>query len=747
MLAGCGEHHAQGVQDEPTLSLKAVAGPRSAVDGVRVELRPGWNAVGFQATTLTSLAADAAGLAYFNGTGYVTGSVTTATVNEGQGGRRGFWVFANAAGNLTYSGTGGPDFVELNTGWNLVSFATSAELPGTRLSAQQNGASVPLGQAVLTTFSEIQPDSSYRAVDVGNGGVLQPGRPAFVFANAPTRLVVSQPAPSPIPGGSLTLSPANPSIPVLSDVQFSALSGGESVSGLEWSSSAPSVAAVVNPQGLVRGLNRGQAVITARGPAGQVAETNVTVTDVAPAPGPTPATSPTPALFVPSVISRADGAAGAPAAVTDNSSTPTYVPRLVSDDGRYAVFLSSAVSLPGGGTFVTQAYRRDRTTGATELVSSHNGNIGSTVLEAAISPDGRYVAFSAFCGGTPANDYGPSGGSGPFTGGAATRSYIYLRDMNSPTLRLVSCAAGQPTVRANPASNPDTARQPAVSSGGSFVAYRYRGTAPNAITGPTAPTITSDRNHVYRADMTGGTPVARVLSVAPTGATGVLEGDADSDQPSISNDGRYVAYHSAATNLIPSSTGLGDDVFRADGTAVQADVQLASRPFGSVAPSGASGAQDFPSLSADGRYVALRTSDSGLYQAGSIGVPRQAARVDLGSGLPLPVIHASADTGGGPAGSDCNLPFLAGNAGYVAFTTTATDLGTPSNGSAQLVRRNLSGTAYTLASQLSGTPADAGVLFGGLTADGQQAVFVTTATNLGLNSPPFQYLYHVFLGP
>lgn len=751
MLGGCGEQQAQGALAEPQVALKAVAGTRSAVEGVRVDLRPGWNAVGFQATTLTALDSTATGLAFFNGTGYTTGSVNAATVNEGEGGRRGFWVFANAAGSLTYSGTGGPDFVQLAAGWNLVSFATSAELPGTRLSAQQNGASVPLNQAVLTTFSEIQPDGTYRSVDVTGGGVLQPGRAAWVFAAAPTRLLVSQPpSPSPSPGStsspappgsSLALTPAHPTIQVFSYVQLN-VSGASGP--LEWSSSVPSVAAV-DAQGLVRGLNKGQATVTVRS-AGQAAETTVTVTDVAPPPG-GGNPSPTPALFVPSVISRQNGLQGAPAGVTDNAASPNYIPRQLSDDGRYAVFLSNEPTLPGGGTFATQAYRRDLTTGATELASSHNGNIGSTVLEATISPDGRYVAFSAFCGGTPNNDYGPSGSSGPFTGGATTRSYVYLRDMNGPTLRLVSCAAGQPTVRANQASSPFTADQPAVSNNGAFVAYRYRGTAPNAVTGPTAPVVTPDRFHVYRADMTGGTPMARVLSVAPTGATGVVEGNANSDQPSISSDGRYVAYHSLATNLIPSSSGLGDDVFRADGTAVQADVQLASRPFGSVAPSGASGAQDFPSLSADGRYVALRTNDQGVYQAGTGAVNRQTVRVDLGSGLPRPVIHASASSGGAAADAACNAPFLAGNGGYVAFTSAATNLGTPNNGFIQLIRRNLGGTACTLASGLSGTPANEDVQHGSLSADGQQATFYTRATNLGLNSPPFLYFYHVLLGP
>lgn len=107
----------------------------------------------------------------------------------GGGTRRGFWVFANAPTTIGYSATD-PTAVEteLHSGWNLVAFPAPSPVAGSSLVTRSNGSVVPLGSVLLPQFTEIQPDRSYRPVDVSAGGSLTPGRAYWVFAASPVTL-------------------------------------------------------------------------------------------------------------------------------------------------------------------------------------------------------------------------------------------------------------------------------------------------------------------------------------------------------------------------------------------------------------------------------------------------------------------------------------------------------------------------------------------------------------------------------
>ncbi len=93
------------------------------------------------------------------------------------------------------------------------------------------------------------------------------------------------------------------------------------------------------------------------------------------------------------------------------------------------------------------------------------------------------------------------------------------------------------------------------------------------------------------------------VSVAGSGA----EGNADSFSPAISADGRFVAFYSSASNLVDGDANGVNDVFvrdRQDRTTVR--VSLAP---GGVSPNGGSSS---PSISADGRFVAFLSDASNL---------------------------------------------------------------------------------------------------------------------------------------
>lgn len=175
-----------------SFAARAAAKLEPVAGSVTLSLNQGWNAVAFGAQQITSLIAppEAAGIAFWDGSVYQLRNLTTATLAEGDGTRRGLWIFATAGCTVSYAGQNEAqgNFVNLKNGWNLVAFPGDAPVPGNRLTATQNGQSVPLGTVVLPQFSEIQPNNSYVQVNVTAGDELKPGRPYWVFALGAVRL-------------------------------------------------------------------------------------------------------------------------------------------------------------------------------------------------------------------------------------------------------------------------------------------------------------------------------------------------------------------------------------------------------------------------------------------------------------------------------------------------------------------------------------------------------------------------------
>ena len=112
------------------------------------------------------------------------------------------------------------------------------------------------------------------------------------------------------------------------------------------------------------------------------------------------------------------------------------------------------------------------------------------------------------------------------------------------------------------------------------------------------------RSDVFVRDLVGGTTT---LVSRATGAAGT-KGDGTSLPPDISADGRYVAFASTATNLDPADSDANGDVFVRDlqtGTTT-----LVSRATGSARR--ATAASWAPSISDDGRHVAFESEATNL---------------------------------------------------------------------------------------------------------------------------------------
>ena len=99
--------------------------------------------------------------------------------------------------------------------------------------------------------------------------------------------------------------------------------------------------------------------------------------------------------------------------------------------------------------------------------------------------------------------------------------------------------------------------------------------------------------------------------------TGDLQSDGDSFSPSISGDGRYVAFKSKASNLVDNDTNGKPDIFVHDRqTGLTERVNVDSSDGQTTG-----GNSDWPDISGDGRYVAFRSAASNLVDNDTNGQP------------------------------------------------------------------------------------------------------------------------------
>ena len=188
---------------------------------------------------------------------------------------------------------------------------------------------------------------------------------------------------------------------------------------------------------------------------------------------------------------------------------------------------------------------------------------------------------------------------------------MFVRDLRSGTTRRVSLASDG--TQAN-----DFSENPAISADGRYVAF-------DSVASNLVPGDTNQPSDVFVRDLRSGT--TRLVSLAMNGA----QANDSSDYPAISADGRYVAFRSFATNLVPGGTNGSEDVF-------VRDLRSGTTRRVSVAPGGrqANGESFTPAISADGRYVAFDSSASNLVPGDTNHASDVFVR-DLRPGLPPPI--------------------------------------------------------------------------------------------------------------
>jgi hypothetical protein len=251
----------------------------------------------------------------------------------------------------------------------------------------------------------------------------------------------------------------------------------------------------------------------------------------------------------------------------------------IDPDGRYATFTSLADNLVFGDVNgADDVFVHDLQTGLTELVSVDSSGVqgNNNSSAGAISRGGRFVAFTSWANNLVAAD----------TNGVAD---VFVRDRKLGTTRRMSETA------AGVQANSDCTR-PVISADGRFVAFSSK--ANNLV-----PNDWNADWDVFVRDAITGT--LECASLAQNGMTG--NSMSGYDAPAISGDGRYVAFESFASNLVSGDTNSKLDVFvRNLRTGFTKRVSVDSAGIEADDPSLS------PSISADGRFVAFQSYATNL---------------------------------------------------------------------------------------------------------------------------------------
>jgi len=440
------------------------------------------------------------------------------------------------------------------------------------------------------------------------------------------------------------------------------------------------------------------------------------------------------------VISRADPidpltwsvTANGDSFISDVPQSIAFVRTSMSSDSRFIAFSSTATNLIPGLNDQNQTrdiFLYDRRDRSTILVSRKVGDPSTTAngtsSDAVISGDGRFVTFTS-----DAMDL-------------TTRTdtlqtvNVYLYDRTTGTVNLVSRSLSSPTTAGN-----DFSSGPAVSDDGRYIAFFSFAT--NLVPEQIVNAVEFPVN-MFLFDRIAGTTA--LVSRAASGAT---SGNHTSGYTfTMSGDGRYIAYISSATDLVPG--GIANDfgaVFLYDSkTGINT---LVSHSAASVSY-GSNGEATNPVISHDGRYVAYESFATDLVpgQVDTNGASdvflygREEGRNTLVSRSSLSPVTTG----------DCLsfLPYPDGHGKHIAFTSCATDLVTgvsDGNGTLDAFLFDLETGKTELVSHSATDLTSTGNTFSDqavISRNGRYVAYRSTATDLIPGQIDIPYSFDVFL--
>ncbi len=210
-----------------------------------------------------------------------------------------------------------------------------------------------------------------------------------------------------------------------------------------------------------------------------------------------------------------------------------------------------------------------------------------------------------------------------------------------------------------------------------------------------------------------------LVSLAHDGAAG----NNHSFAPAISADGRYVAFVSAADNLVPDDNNNQVDVFVYD--RVNETIERVSVGTGGFE---ANERSVRPSISADGRYVVFESLASNL-SASENNATWDVFLHDRLLNTTEQISVDSAEVGGNQQSGDASVT---SDGRYVVFTSSSTNLvGGDGNAVADVfVRDRVDGVTIRISEDTSGLDADGPSSSPFITSNGQWVVFTSLASDL-----------------
>jgi Tol biopolymer transport system component len=385
----------------------------------------------------------------------------------------------------------------------------------------------------------------------------------------------------------------------------------------------------------------------------------------------------------------------------------------ISADGRYVAFDSSASNLVVGDTNdVVDVFIHDRVTGETTRVSvaSDGTQANYDTFVSSISADGRYVAFQSIATNLVAGDTNLCN----FHEHQYNCNDVFLHDRLTGETTLVSVASDGTHGNWNSTNS-------SISGDGRYVAFNS----------PSSNLVVGDTNICFPSGIDFGCPDIFVhdrltgettrVSVASDGT----QGDSYSEFPSISEDGRFVSFVSAAANLVPGDTNGFDDILVHD--RVTGETTRVS-----VATDGSQGNNWSinPSISADGRFVAFASTATNLV----IGDTNNGYDIFVHDRVTGETIRVSVASDGTQGDSYSWSPSISDDGRFVSFASAAANLvAGDTNGVDDIfVHDRVTGetTRISISSDRAQANDRSEYLYTSNSADGRYVTFTSMASNL-----------------
>jgi len=307
----------------------------------------------------------------------------------------------------------------------------------------------------------------------------------------------------------------------------------------------------------------------------------------------------------------------------------------ISADGRYVVFESDASNLvDNDDNGLRDIFLKDKQTGFIKRVSTsaNEAESNGTSGRAKISADGNYVVFQSTASNLVIGD----------TNGAWD---IFRKNVNTGNITRVSTDNTENQSRNN-------SYYASINADGRYVVFESQAN-------DLVPGDNNDYTDVFYKDMQTGT-----LTRISTDSNNQQAND-ESQEASISGDGRYVVFSSTANNLVADDSNNASDIFLKD-----LQTGTTTRVSTDIVGSESNGSSRTPVISANGLYMVFISLANNLV----INDDNNYYDIYVKNLVTSEIVLASSDNNGVVGNRDSSAPDISADGRYIVFQSTAYNL-------------------------------------------------------------------------